>query len=61
MPKQRIKLPIARSIEAALPGKRRSVASKAKHALLSPVGGAIVGTARDGRRCGLAGDRAPPH
>src|SRR6187551_1481171 len=43
MSKPRIALPNASDI--VLPGKRRGVASKARHALLSPVGGAIVGTA----------------
>jgi hypothetical protein len=43
MAKPRIDLPSASDVK--LPGKRRSVASRAKHALLSPVGGAIVGTA----------------
>jgi len=45
MDKRRITLPIASNIEVPVPGKRRSVASRATHVLLSPVGGAIVGTA----------------
>src|SRR4051812_2325154 len=43
MPKQRVKRPNIPKVE--LPGKHRGVASKATHVLLSPVGGAIVGTA----------------
>lgn len=43
MPKLRMKRPNLPNVEA--PRKRRSVASKATHALFSPVGGAIVGTA----------------
>src|SRR6476646_6439468 len=43
MPKLRVQRPNIPKVE--VPGKRRSVASKATHALLSPVGGAIVGTA----------------
>jgi hypothetical protein len=43
MPKLRVKRPNIPNVEA--PRKRRSVASKARHTLLGPVGGAIVGTA----------------
>jgi hypothetical protein len=45
MPKLRVKSPKVPNINLDVPRKRRSVASKATHALLSPVGGAIVGTA----------------
>ena len=43
MPRLNIKRPDIGKLEA--PRKRRSVASRATHVLLSPVGGAIVGTA----------------